>query len=58
MSEVEVGDLNRVLGENTHTVSRERGNHEEIARKNMFLVAQGVSEVAAYALTTQLLRSD
>lgn len=58
MSEVEIGDLNRVLGENTHIVSRERGNHKEIAGKSMFLVGQGISGVAACALTTQLLKSD
>ena len=52
MSEVEIGDLNRVLGENTHIVSRERGNHKEIAGKSMFLVGQGISGVAASALTT------
>ena len=50
--EVEIGDLNRVLGENTHIVSRERGNHKEIAGKSMFLVGQGISGVAASALTT------
>ena len=51
-NEVEIGDLNRVLGENTHIVSRERGNHKEIAGKSMFLVGQGISGVAASALTT------